>query len=207
MIITDIRKTKKGRNSIYADGKYLLSIDDETLVKSKLKIGSTIDESIISDISIKSNLFQAKDKAFRLISNRIHSKKELKEKIMRKFDENSAEITVNKMEELGLVDDEQFARLYLKELLERKKLSINRAKYELSRKGISKEIIEDILSLQEDREKDKIIELLKTKYKGKFDDEKGKRRTISALQRLGYSWRDIKSALLECGENLIEDDI
>ena len=40
----------------------------------------------------------------------------------------------------------------------------------------------------------RIIELLNTKYARKISDEKGMKRTIASLQRLGYKWSDINSA-------------
>ena len=41
----------------------------------------------------------------------------------------------------------------------------------------------------------RIIELLNTKYSRYLSDEKGVRKTVASLQRLGYRWSDIKTAL------------
>ena len=40
-------------------------------------------------------------------------------------------------------------------------------------------------------------ELLARKYARNLQDEKGRRRTVAALQRLGYRWEDIRRALEE----------
>ena len=68
-------------------------------------------------------------------------------------------------------------------------------KSELLRKGISAGIIQDVLeSLEIDPAKE-IEVLIEKKYYRYLDDEKGLRKTVAALQRLGYSWSDIKSAI------------
>ena len=41
----------------------------------------------------------------------------------------------------------------------------------------------------------RIIDLLNTRYSRYLNDEKGVRKTGAALQRLGYRWSDINSAL------------
>ena len=41
----------------------------------------------------------------------------------------------------------------------------------------------------------RIIDLIRKKYFRYLGDEKGVRKTVAALQRLGYRWSDINSAL------------
>ena len=49
--------------------------------------------------------------------------------------------------------------------------------------------------------KESIISVIERKYSRKISDEKGRRNVIAALQRMGYSYSDIKSALCEFGES------
>ena len=80
-------------------------------------------------------------------------------------------------------------------MLERKSYSIKRIKQELAFRGIDREIVENTVdSLDNDPQKS-IIMLVKKKYINKLNDEKGKKRTVDALLRLGYSYSDIKNAL------------
>lgn len=195
MIITNLKFSKKGNVLIYADKDYLMSLSPEIFVKSKLKIGSYVDEDIIKEISADSNDYKAKEKALRLLSFRSHSKKELETKIKYSLDEKSAQEATQKMEELGLVNDTEFAKSYAKELSSRKYYSINRIKYELTQKGIEKLIISEVLDELNIDEESIISKFLENKYSGKLNDEKYRRRAISALQRLGYNWSQISSAL------------
>ena len=134
-----------------------------------------------------------------LISYRDHSKKELTDKIKRTCDEESAEKAVERMEELGLVNDEAYAQRYAKKLLFSKHMSKNAAIYELSRKGIDKELAEEILENTEVDERNQIRQVIDKKYRN-LSDEKIRRRAVSALQRLGYRWDDIRSVLEEYSE-------
>ena len=68
-------------------------------------------------------------------------------------------------------------------------------KSELLRKGIGAEIIQDVLERLEIDPAKEIEALIEKKYYRYLTDEKGLRKTVAALQRLGYSWSDIKSAI------------
>lgn len=206
MKITDIKVTKKGRNAIFIDGEYRVSVDSETLFKSKLKVGSLVDEDAFNNVIKKSCEYKAKEKAMRLISYRSHSKKELKDKIKRSIDEDSAELAVKKLEELGLVDDTNFCMMYAKDMFFRKNYSINKVRYELCRKGIEKQIIDQTIESLDVDDKEQLSKLICGKYAGRFQDEKSRRRTVSSLQRLGFKWDDIRSVMRDESVYVIEDD-
>ena len=72
---------------------------------------------------------------------------------------------------------------------------LKRIKQELIFKGIDREIVENTVDLLDNDPKNRIILVIKKKYINKISDEKGKKRTIDALMRLGYSYSDIKNAL------------
>ena len=124
------------------------------------------------------------------------SKKELIEKIQRTTSKEAAWSAADRMEELGLVNDEEFAKRYAAELFNRKGFSGRRAQYELLRKGIDKEIIAQVVEELEPNPVEKIKEIIEKKYLRCLQDEKGYRRTVNGLQRLGYRYEDIKQAIL-----------
>lgn len=195
MIITAVKKSKKGNILIYADGSYLTSVCPEVFVKSGLKVGSYIDSETTEKLNEQINLNKAKEKAFRLLSLRAHSKKELENKITRSLGEEYAKKTASKMEELGLLNDKEFALSYAKELIFRKFHATNRVRYELSEKGISGDVIDLVLEEIDPNEDENIKNILEKKYisKGKsLKDEKEFRKAVSYCQRLGYSWAQIK---------------
>ena len=198
MIISAIEKKRKMMSAVYIDGEYFMHLDTQTLILKGVKIGDEISQSDLDLLVKESQERRAREKALYLIEYRDHSKKELIDKIKRTSSEEAAHKAADKMEELGLVNDEEFAKRYARELLYRKHFSKDRATYQLQLKGIDKDKIEEILNEIEIDPVDQICSIIKNKYLRKLSDEKNKRRTIAALQRLGYKWQDIKSALTLC---------
>ena len=194
MKITDIRPRRKGLSAVYIDGDYALSLDTQTLLEHRIDIGREFDDEELHDLIESSNERRAKEKALWLISYRSHSKKELRDKISRTCDRQSAEKAVERMEELGLVNDRDYAERCAQTLIFTKHMSKRGAAMELRRKGIESEIIDEVLGDIEVDEREQIQAVIERKY-SKIDDEKIRRRAVAALQRLGYGWEDIKAVI------------
>lgn len=197
MIITDVKAKKKSMLAIYIDGEFATNIDKETFLLSGYKIGSQINDEEFYDLIKNSDNKRAKEKALYLIAYRDHSSKELFEKIKRSTNEESALAAVEKIEELGLINDTSFAKKLAKDLFYRKKFASKRVEYELIHKGIDKEVVQEIIEEVSPDPEEQILELLSGKYKNLLNNEKDLKRTVSSLKRLGYRWDDIKSALKE----------
>ena len=201
MEITALEPRRKCMTAVYIDGEFALKLDTHTLLENRIKIGTVIDDEELKELIEKSNTRRAKEKALWLISYRDHSKKELTDKIAKDCDRASAEEAVERMQELGLVNDEAYARRYAQQLIEVKHLSIKGVKYKLIEKGIDRDLIDDILSEFDVDSKEQIREIIDKKYARGLSDEKGKRRAFSGLSRMGFSFGDIKSVIAEYTEN------
>ena len=202
MLVTAVEPRKKSLSALYIDGEYAMSLDTETLLINHIRAGVEIDDGKLREIIQESNQKRAKEKALWLISYRDHSKKELVDKIKRTCDGDSAIAAVERLCQLGLVNDESYARRYYKELTNGSKhLSPRGAKYKLIEKGISREIIDEIMEDTPVDQKEQIRILIEKKYSNFNTDEKYKRRAISALQRKGFCWDDIKSVMSEFEED------
>ena len=199
MLITAIEPRRKGLSALFIDGEFVMNLDTQALLENRFDVGRELDDDELKEMIELSNERRAKEKALWLISYRDHSKKELKEKIQRTCDSDAAEKAVERMEELGLVNDEVFAQRYARKLLLQKKMTRRAAAFELSRKGIDKETAEAVLEDIDVDYRENIREIIEKKYRN-ISDEKIKRRAVAALQRLGYSWEDIRAVLEEYEE-------
>ncbi len=191
---------KNGRNNkihIFFDNEYSLTVDSEYWFSSPWCRTKEIDEEEKEELKEEIECRRAWMSTLDLIEMRSHSEKEIVQKLRRKYSQNAAELAAKKAVELGLICDEAFAEMYASELLNRKKYGIQRVKNELRLKGISNDIIESVISSLDIDAKESIINLVERKYARKLTDEKGRRSVIAALQRLGYSYCDIKAALSE----------
>ena len=194
MKITEIRPRRKSLSALYIDGEYALSLDTQTLLERRVDVGRELDDEELKELIDSSNERRAKEKALWLISYRSHSKKELRDKIRRTCDAESADKAVGRMEELGLVNDEDFARSYAEKLIFSKRMSKRAAMTELRRKGIDSETAQKVLDEIDVDYQEQITAVIARKYPH-IEDEKIRRRAVAALQRLGYGWDDIKAAL------------
>ncbi len=195
MIITEIRPLKKGKYAIYLDGEYALSLDKLIVEKENLCVNDSVNEESLDEMKAESNIVRAKEKALYLLEYRARTAKELMDKLTPIFGTDAAESAVQRMEELGLIDDEAFAREYARTLLFSKKLSPKSAVYELMKKGIERNTAEEILDEYECDEQEQIRQIIERKYINCLDDEKGRKRTINGLRSKGYCWSDIQAVL------------
>lgn len=191
--ITDITRTKKGFNALFAGEEFLFSVDDVVLYKNNIQIGSCFTQQELACISKQSLDTKAVDKAYTLLSSRMHSRKELYDKLLRKFEPENARYAVNKMEELGLVDDAAFAQMKAEYLLNVKKQSFSAIKMKLASLGIDKDIIDSVLlSFELDNQTDDITRLLQTKYSSKLSQPE---KVVASLLRKGFKYGEIKQAM------------
>lgn len=197
MIITEIRPLKKGKYALYLDGEYALSLDKLIVERENLCVNDSVDEDYLDGLKSDSDVVRAKEKALYLLEYRARTAKELMDKLTPVFGEDAAECAVQRMEELGLIDDEAFARDYARTLLFSKKISPKSAVYELMKKGIERDLAEEIIDELECDEQEQIRQIIDRKYIRCLDDEKGRKRTINGLRAKGYCWSDIQTVLNE----------
>lgn len=191
MIITDIKKGKKRLNAVYIDGEFFNNIDSYILDISGFSVGSEISGAELKLLESKSNNRRAYSRALYLLGFRDYSEKEMQNKLKLDFTDDAIENTIEKLKEQKFLDDEKFASKYADVLIFEKKFSKKMAVYELTKKGIDKQISESIVDNIDIDEKDQIKDLISRKYKDAYNNEKVKRRAIAFLQRHGYKIHDI----------------
>lgn len=204
VVVTDIKETKKGRFSIFIDGEFAMSIDDETLYYSKIKIGSSVDIDTLIEINSESQYKKCLSKGYDILSFRPHSKKEIYDKLLKNFSEESVEKVVEKLLSINLLDDNEFSDIYIKSLLNKGKASKRTIYYELKKKGIDPYIIEEKISEIEVCDSDTVKKLVLKKYKNKLNDE-NIHKVKNALIRYGFNYDDIKTGINKAVEELNEE--
>ena len=200
MTITGIEGRKKSMTALYIDGEYAVSVDTMTFLSVGKKVGSEITDDELYELIETSKYNRAKEKALYLIEYRNRTKKELYDKLVVLFGENASERAIERLEELGLINDEKYAREYAEVLLERKGFSRQRAEFELMKKGIDKDVIEEILDELEPEPVEQIRKLLQTKFVRRLSNEKDLAKTVNSLKAMGYRWSDISEAIESTSE-------
>jgi regulatory protein len=209
--ITKIEKQKKDkkRYSLFVNDKFILGLSQETLANFSLKVGDKIDKDRLIEIEQKENISQAKEFALKLLSFRPRSRKELKDRLKKKgFDQEIIERTLNRLEELNLIDDYKFASMWVEEKLRYRPTGRRVLERELYLKGIEKDIIAEVLdrAYSEVDEKELALKILEKKKKqyAKLDEDVAKRRINNLLLRRGFSYQTIASIFYKWGEMVEE---
>lgn len=188
------KQGKGNKIHIMIDGEYRMTSDIDFVALSGIKNNSEITEEELAEFEESVNSRRAFNKAADLLSRRDHSSRELLQKLRQKGFSVGAEQAVERLSECGYIDDRRFAERYADELRRLKKYGKRRIRDELFRKGIDREIIDEILDELE-FDNDELVSIIERKYMKNLGDEKGIKKTFAALARMGYGFGEIKEAL------------
>lgn len=196
MELTAIEPRRHRLVQLYLDGEAAVKLDAATAQEARLRVGMELDDEELHELLQKSDAARAKEKALYLLEHRPHAKRELERKLSRTVGEEAAQAAADRMEELGLVDDADYAARLAQELA-RKGYAFSRTVQELVRRGVDRELAQEAAREASPDPEEAIRRLIQRKYERRLGDEKGRRQTAAALQRLGYRWEEIRSALRE----------
>ena len=208
-LLTQIKETKKGRMALFFDGEFAFSLDEATFAAAGLHTGDTLEDWQAEQLRKHSETRRALDKAMDYLALRDHAAGELYRKLCRSFDPPSAAYAVAKAGELGLLNDEAFARRRAAELL-RKRKSRRAILDDLTARGVDRDTaaaaVEALFSPAaapdgetgpgewQDPELTAARELVRRHYAAKL--AAGKREAVmAALARRGFSHAVIRQAL------------
>lgn len=138
---------------------------------------------------------KAFDLAVRCLGNREHSRKEIITKLERRqFSLEAIEKTLERLDELGLLDDWSFAVHYVGSRSRKKPSGRYKLRYELLQKGIPEEIIEKVLS-EYDNNAHCLDAALKKLPFLKGDDHYRKKKMYAFLMNRGFDSQTIRETL------------
>lgn len=192
-----IIKHQRGRGNkvhLLLDDEYTVTTDINFWLDHYIADGTEITEDEWQELLVAINYKKALNKCADLLSRREHSVKELRTKLLRTVDPVSADKAINRYLEAGYLDDNHFCESLVEYLYNVKKYSTNHVRQECYKRGLSSEIINDVLDNYEVDNVETIVTLITNKYLSKLEQERGKEKVTVSLQRKGFSYSDIKSA-------------
>ena len=204
MKITDISSQKKNQDrvNIFLDGQFAFSLEAVDVLKFKLKIGMELTEKDVEKLSLESSFTKAMSKAMDIVSRKPVTQKELENKLFEKgYDELVVSVVINELSELGYINDHDYALLYI-DYAREKCYGDKKIRYELSRKGVADNIINQVLSEKAKPEGEELAQMILAKY-GRIDtkDIKNKQRIVRFFLSRGFGFDDANDAI-KCYENM-----
>jgi regulatory protein len=204
LIITKIERQKKNRKryNIYLEGGFYCGLYDDTILKYQLAAGDEITEDKINEIRDFDEYIFGKKTAFDYLSYRIRSADEIKKKLKaKKITENIISKVISHLEELKLLDDEQFALQLAREKIKNKGVSRKVLQQKFFQKGIPKAVGESVLDriFKEVNEKELALRNFDKYYPKIKDKEKAeqKKKIFDYLARKGFDFDIIGEVIRE----------
>ena len=208
MKVTKVEKKSDTRYTVEVDGEYFGIFDQEILADNQIRPGISVEPELLEGLKDQAEHRRARERAYYLLSYRDHSSKELYDKLCRNVSPQTAASTVEKMQQLGFLDDARYADKLADYYLNTKLWSRRKSLFELQRRGIDRQTAEEALDSCGVEAYDQILSLIEQKYWRRLDgDPKNEKTVMDALARMGYSYSDIRSAVQDYEtENGIEKD-
>lgn len=197
MVITQASRRRKQLYMLYIDGEVWAEVDARTWEESAYRVGMQVTQEDLDSLQTESRSRRAKEKAFYLLSLRDYSRADLAKKLTAQAGREVAEETAARMEELGFVQDEQYAFRLARDLRLRKHYPLRRTIQELQAKGIDRELAAEAADAVETDDAAQALELLRKKYYNRLNDEQGRQKATAALARYGFSYEAIRQAVRE----------
>jgi len=195
--ITKIAPAAKtaGRYNVFVDDQYAFSLDELQLAAARIKKGDAISAERLARLKNDSDFGKNYVRALDLISRRMRSEKEIRDYAFRKnWTRENTEKVVARLREKGYLNDAEFARSFVRSRANLRNFSRRKMEMELAKKGISKNIRDEVLNDNDDFDEAKSLQNLIAKKRGNYDDE---RKFVAYLARQGFNYDDIKTALNE----------
>lgn len=191
MVITSVERNKKNnRLSIYIDNHYAFSITEEDFLSLNLYEMGEISEEQISHIKGFVNVKTAKSDAVRYLSQKVRCENEVRTKLDSEgYDSETVESVLEELKSIGYINDKIYAQKYLYDRNKLKPISKKLLRFELQKKGVAEEIIDEVI-VDWDVDEAVVAEgLVKRKF-GKYDltDEKNVKKIYSFLHHRGFSF-------------------
>ena len=214
-IITAItyQKRDKLRASVFIAGEFAFGVNVATIEKFRFRKGDELDAVLFEKLREFDNRVSAKRIATKFLNTRRRTEKEVRDKLRtEQFEEEIIEEVTSDVKNIGLVDDGAFARAFVHDKRITKPVSSRQLTNELRKKGVAKNIIEDILGEadEEEGEDDRAMKAATKKWeqllRREIDDKKRKQKLIAFLGSRGFEYSVIINVLGKLNTGMEEID-
>jgi regulatory protein len=164
------------------------------MLEKKLGNAKNVAEKTLKDAVFDSEVKSAVEKSSSYLAIRMHSKRELYDKLIKKGYEKQVSLkALEKHEEYHYIDDYLFSKQFAEQ---NKKLSKKMIENKLKQKGVSSDIIFEIIGNQGDDEEFERCKIAAEKYAKSKDlsDASAVQKMYASLARKGFSFDTIKKA-------------
>lgn len=184
--ITDVRK-RRGRAKVFVEGELWAEIDAGVAAERGLYEGATLSDEELEEARVAGERALAMGRALNLLGYRARSEAEIRDRLRRReFGIETIEAVVERLRELGYVDDEEFARNAARQRARR--YGPRRVTADLRKSGVDSDTAQRAVEEEfaERSELDDALSAAARRYNAGGSDAEA-RRVYGFLTRRGYS--------------------
>ena len=184
-----IGKGWKKRVNMFLDDRFAYSLEAEVVIKEGLQVGQELSAGQIEALTGSNHFHRCLNAAIHYLGYRPRSEFEIKERLRRRgFDDNTIESVISKLREQGLVDDAVFARFWQENRDSFSPRSQWLTKLELRQKGVTDDIIAQVIDAIDDEDSAYRAALSKAQRLSQVDYQSFRRRLGEYLKRRGFGY-------------------
>jgi regulatory protein len=206
------QKRRSGRKNIYIDGRFSMGISNETLLRLQFRTGDEITPELLSEMESTEELTTVRNAALRFLAHRARTVHEVREKLLKKkFPGKKVERVLDDLQESGLLNDRQFAGMYIRDQLASRPTGRLLLRQKLRQLGVEKQLTEEVLDetfrflSQKDAVHRAVEKFMRTRAGRVKDPVAFRNRLAGFLARRGFSWDDITPVLKQIPEKSSEE--
>jgi regulatory protein len=141
--ITGVRE-RRGKARIWVEGELWAEIDADVATERGLREGVALSSEELEEVRVAGERALATGRALHFLGYRARSRREVRDRLRRYgYREETVEAVLRRLEELGYLDDEEFARTAAREKARR--YGPRRVSAELRRSGVDAELAQDVV--------------------------------------------------------------
>lgn len=197
-LITALKSQQKpDRFNLFLDGEFVLGVSGQVCLNHNLRVGQEISAELLAQLIQEEELTQNLERAYRFLSYRPRSRFELENYFKKKkVSPKVIDLILTKLEEGNLVNDQTFAAWWVDQRCQFRPKGAVILRQELVRKGVAREIIDEILEQLESRlSSSNALEDLTRKAAKRYqhlDHLQQRQRLWAFLTRRGLSGKQIR---------------
>lgn len=208
----ELQKKNSKRFNVFIDGQFAFGADDDLVVTYRLIPGKVIEKEDLDKLLFEAEVGKLMERMYGLIGIRQRSEKEIRDYLKklsfkRKVKEQEEisdlvqDLLIERLKQKGLINDLEFAKAWVEARRRSKQKGERALRMELFQKGISREIIEEVISYQSSatREEDLARQVLEKKLKvwQNLPPLEFKKKAYEFLLRKGFDYSIVKEVLSE----------
>ena len=196
--ITSLKQQSKRdhRVNVFLDGEYAFSLEKEVAFRAGLHVGQELTPEETTQLTSQDQRQKCFNAACRFLSYRPRSEQEVRRRLERQgYDDTFIQPTIARLKELGLVDDAEFARLWVDNRDELRPRSRRLIQMELRQKGLSRDIIERATGSVNETEAAYRAAEKKAKSLLADDYDTFRKRLAGYLARRGFGYETLASTI------------